>query len=419
MAAKKYSDFPAAGPLTGSEIMPLMQGGVTVQSTPTAIQSFLSPAPAPPPQAAAAGYNLLTFGPNVTLGQNWFPFNFLGVSTPGPAIQNPDGSVTLTGETTGFNADICTTHRVGGTWAGWAMGGGGYIEFVLKFTPTLGPSTFPFPAWWALDNGFLNSNPVQWFGQTQPYTHRVEVDYGQYLHNNTGLLVGIESLDWYGPGSSNSILNLSGVSATAALDGSLTCSTTGSPTILVGAFVTVSGTAGGTGSIVGYSNPTIYQVLATNGKTTLKLGTVGGGAVTTTAGTITGLAWQINAVGQPTPDRGAAIKITQDATRPPLVFSNYNRYGCLWIPATATTKGTLINYLNGVPVIYVGVNPAPNITWNQYNPANPPPPILGDNAGSLLDTLQMAQIIGTDVTSPMTIASVTVWQNSTAGNVSQ
>ena len=60
----------------------------------------------------------------------------------------------------------------------------------------------------------------------------------------------------------------------------------------VGMTVTISGTLGGTGSISGYSNPTTYWIVATNGTTTFTLSTTNGGTgVTTTAGTPTGLTY--------------------------------------------------------------------------------------------------------------------------------
>jgi hypothetical protein len=55
--------------------------------------------------------------------------------------------------------------------------------------------------------------------------------------------------------------------------------------------VTIAGTAGGTGSITGYSNPTTYAISATNGSTTFTLQTLVGGAIVTTAGTPTGLTY--------------------------------------------------------------------------------------------------------------------------------
>jgi hypothetical protein len=56
--------------------------------------------------------------------------------------------------------------------------------------------------------------------------------------------------------------------------------------------VKISGTLGGTGSIAGYINPTNYYIIATNGTTTFTLSTTKtGSAITTTAGTPTGLTY--------------------------------------------------------------------------------------------------------------------------------
>lgn len=60
-------------------------------------------------------------------------------------------------------------------------------------------------------------------------------------------------------------------------------------TLAVGQFVTISGTYGGTGSIVGYTNPKSYLVKATNGTTTAQLMNIDGTAIATTAGTPTGI----------------------------------------------------------------------------------------------------------------------------------
>jgi hypothetical protein len=68
-------------------------------------------------------------------------------------------------------------------------------------------------------------------------------------------------------------------------------------TIEINQTVTVSGTFGGSGSISGYSNPTTYYVIATNGSTTFTLSTTkGGSAVTTVAGTPTGVTFTLTPV---------------------------------------------------------------------------------------------------------------------------
>ena len=60
----------------------------------------------------------------------------------------------------------------------------------------------------------------------------------------------------------------------------------------VGQQLTISGTIGGTGSITGYVNPTTYFIIATNGSTTFTLSAAyNGTAITTTAGTPTGLTY--------------------------------------------------------------------------------------------------------------------------------
>lgn len=69
-------------------------------------------------------------------------------------------------------------------------------------------------------------------------------------------------------------------------------------TLTIGEALTISGTYGGTGSITGYSNPTTYYLIATNGTTTFQLSlTRGGAAITTTAGTPTGLTYTLNNTG--------------------------------------------------------------------------------------------------------------------------
>jgi hypothetical protein len=73
--------------------------------------------------------------------------------------------------------------------------------------------------------------------------------------------------------------------------GQFSCSAT-SHTLVVGQTIDISGTLGGTGTITGYADPTTYYIIATNGSTTFTLSTsLGGPAITTTAGTPTGLTY--------------------------------------------------------------------------------------------------------------------------------
>ena len=64
----------------------------------------------------------------------------------------------------------------------------------------------------------------------------------------------------------------------------------GNTIFAVNDIVYVTGTLTGTGTITGYTNPKAYYIIATNGTTTFTLSaSLGGGAITTTAGTTTGL----------------------------------------------------------------------------------------------------------------------------------
>jgi len=95
--------------------------------------------------------------------------------------------------------------------------------------------------------------------------------------------------------ASSAATTLSGVSITG-IAGQFAC-TAMSPALAVGQSITISGTLGGTGTITGYTNPTTYFIIATNGSTTFTLSTTAGGAgVVTTAGTPTGLTYTLSTV---------------------------------------------------------------------------------------------------------------------------
>ena len=88
--------------------------------------------------------------------------------------------------------------------------------------------------------------------------------------------------------------SLTGVTITGVA-GTFSCSPS-NVAFTVNQRITVSGTYGGTGSISGYANPTTYFITATNGSTTFTLSsTFGGTAITTTAGTPTGVTFTATA----------------------------------------------------------------------------------------------------------------------------
>jgi len=87
-------------------------------------------------------------------------------------------------------------------------------------------------------------------------------------------------------------VNLSTVVITGTA-GQFSCAASSIP-LAIGQAIKISGTFGGTGSITGYTDPTTYYIIATNASTTFTLSaTPYGAAITTTAGTPTGLTYQV------------------------------------------------------------------------------------------------------------------------------
>jgi hypothetical protein len=114
--------------------------------------------------------------------------------------------------------------------------------------------------------------------------------------NATTTSIGPNDIDISG----TTVTPVTSISGVVTLAGVVITGTSGqfsttSPTLLeVGQTVTISGTAGGTGSITGYSNPTTYYIIATNESTTFTLSeTLDGAAVVTTIGTPTGLTYTL------------------------------------------------------------------------------------------------------------------------------
>jgi hypothetical protein len=116
--------------------------------------------------------------------------------------------------------------------------------------------------------------------------------------------------------------------------GQFSCATTA---LSNGQAIKISGTFGGTGSITGYTDPTTYYIIATNGTTTFTLSaTPGGSAITTTAGTPAGLTYtqtvgglvisgeyQITVTGATTYTIEAASAATSTATGGGTVYAVY------------------------------------------------------------------------------------------------
>ncbi len=148
-----------------------------------------------------------TLGPNITLGVNWFLYNFLNaVPNAGQAVQNSDGSVTLglVADGSGYGGGICTARQVSSqVWAGTAFRGPMYLEIIARWTPTLGSASLPFPALWSDDILFLNQTATVWPGQAAGYFHHIEPDWIQWPHNALHLIEHLGLGDWYGPSTAS------------------------------------------------------------------------------------------------------------------------------------------------------------------------------------------------------------------------
>jgi hypothetical protein len=96
-------------------------------------------------------------------------------------------------------------------------------------------------------------------------------------------------------------------------------------------------------------------------------------------------------------------------------YTQYHKYGFLWVPATATAQGYGTFYFDGTAV--------GTLTWNKYNSALGPPPTPaqtttgGGSTFSVLDTLHAALILGCNSGDTLTISSVNVWQATAANNL--
>lgn len=91
-------------------------------------------------------------------------------------------------------------------------------------------------------------------------------------------------------------------------------------------------------------------------------------------------------------------------------FSQYHRYGFLWKPATATTKGSLSYYFDGVQV-------GATYTYTKWTNQPPPPGANTPWTFGVIDSRHLVLIIGTGPPAPMQIKSIQVWQPSGVNNL--
>jgi hypothetical protein len=240
--------------------------------------------------AAAVGYNTLTYGPHVTIGDNWLK------AFDNNSVQNPDGSVSLYGPWH-YGENLTTLGRK-------LFGGGGYFEATFRFdNPSAGWSDAGWCCWWG--NTFEGSS-FGWVNGVR--TRGVEVDFYEMLGGDNQYNAGFH--DWY-----------QAANGSVADDGA-------------------------------------------------------GGQYTMPAG--------------------------QDG-------HSLHRYGCLWVPATNTTKGYLEYYFDGVPW--------QRQSWDKYNPNSPAPYQQGTTAAAILDIQHLYLDLGNAPANPMHITKVEVWQRDGTQNL--
>jgi hypothetical protein len=92
-------------------------------------------------------------------------------------------------------------------------------------------------------------------------------------------------------------------------------------------------------------------------------------------------------------------------------FTQYHRFGFLWVPATDTQRGYARFYFDGQSV-------GPDRLWTKFT-NQPPPPTNQPWAFGKLDQQHMVLILGTGPHEPMTVRSVNVWQASASNNLHQ
>jgi len=148
---------------------------------------------------------------------------------------------------------------------------------------------------------------------------------------------------------------------------------TSNASVFTGQYVTVSGTAGGTGSITSYSNPTTY-ILSAVTATTATLLTTSSGAVASVAGTITGLTFTLGAAprtvtvsgydyyGQPMSEAITSSSAVSTAVSGNKAFYQVSSVAINGAPGTAVTVGTTDKL--GMPVRVFDAGYMIRVGWN-------------------------------------------------------
>ena len=148
---------------------------------------------------------------------------------------------------------------------------------------------------------------------------------------------------------------------------------TSNASVFTGQYVTVTGTAGGTGAITGYTNPTTY-ILSAVTATTATLLTTASGAVASTAGTISGLTFTLGAAPQVITVSGydyygqAMSEAITSSSAVSTAVSGKKAFYQITSVATAGATGTALTIgttdILGIPVRVVDAGYVVGVGWN-------------------------------------------------------
>jgi hypothetical protein len=280
------------------------------------------------------------------------------------ATQNSDGSIAISGanvgNTYGGNLALGTQTGSGNNWTGIAFGGGAYFEATFSFTGQgNGPYNNGGPAFWALDIEHLSQGPynTSWAGTANPWNSSTTYSAHQVVTYN----------GWYWFSIAGGNLNNAPPHTTP--------------------------TTGGNSYWAAYQNWTEVDFMEyNNSEYTIE-----------------------NNIGNWTDFFGSTsnpygIVPVSGSTN----FAEPHVYGCLWVPATPSTQGYLKFYMDGVQT-------SQTFYWDYYDLASPPAPtpVNGSTAMSVMDLRHLMLILGTGTDQPMTVQSVSVWQASSANNITQ
>ena len=233
-----------------------------------------------------------------------------GSFTPGFSYQ-----ITALGNTNWTSIGAGINPQVGAVFTATDVGDGsgtasdaGQCLLVAGATINSGEMNMTFEAGGANIYASRLTNKYIWDGSTPPTRYAVNFFAPESVGNNISNVAATSTVGTFSSAAFSAYnvgdsLVVSGTTSSITIGtvaitgtaGQFSCAAASKP-LVVGQRVTISGVYGGTGSITGYTSPTTYYIIATNGSTTFTLSTtLGGSAVVTTAGTPTGLTYTLNA----------------------------------------------------------------------------------------------------------------------------